>query len=124
MFRHQAEHVPQTLAKAREAEETKHAIDVLEQLRMINRVTAGVLVDARQAKDHDATLKAVDRIQRQIELQAKLLGELSDAPTININVNPQWIEVRAVLLDALAPYPEARIAAAGCLVALGHEVGS
>jgi hypothetical protein len=52
-------------------------------------------------------LKAVDRIQRQLELQAKLLGELQQEGTINVTVSPEWLSIRAVILQAVTPYPEA-----------------
>ncbi len=97
----------------------RHAIDVVAQLRAINGAAMTVLRDARAVHDGDMALKAIDRIYRQIELQAKLLGELDERPTINILVAPEWIAVRAALIDALAPYPDARAAVSGRLVALG-----
>ena len=59
-------------------------LDVVAQLRTINTITLHVLKEARDAKDHDISLKAIDRVQRQIELQAKLLGELDERPQVNL----------------------------------------
>jgi hypothetical protein len=58
------------------------------------------------------------RVQRQIELQAKLLGDLDERPVINVLVSSEWVAVRTVLLEALSPYPDARAAVASRLVAL------
>ena len=116
--RHHDDHLPATLVKAKEAEDVAHAIDVLGQLRAINAATLAVLADARRAGDGDLSLKAIDRVQRQIELQARLLGELDDRPVVNVLVAPEWLLVRATLLDALGAYPEARSAVAARLVAL------
>lgn len=114
LTRHRA-HIPPALAKAQGVAETRQALDVVVQLRAINAATLAILKAARDADDHKLALLAIDRVQRQIELQARLLGELDDRPQINILVNPQWIELRATILQALQPYPEARDALAEAL---------
>jgi hypothetical protein len=55
-------------------------------------------------------LAAIDRAARQLELLARLRGELNEAPVINIHTHPEWIELRIVILRALEPYPEAKAA--------------
>jgi hypothetical protein len=77
-----------------------------------------VLNDARRAGQPDLVLRAADRVQRQLELQAKLLGELDDRPRIDIMLTPEWLSARAALLAALQPYPEARVAVAQRLLSL------
>jgi hypothetical protein len=116
--RHRADHLPAALVKGKEAQEEAHALDVVKQLKAINAATVAILSEARRAGDPDTALKAIDRIQRQIELQAKLIGELDERPQVNILVAPEWLQVRSALLVALSPYPEARAAAAGALVRL------
>ena len=113
--RHQAEHLPKLLTQAQQAEGTAHALDVLQQLRSINGAALSVLRDARNAGDGDLALKAVDRIFRQIELQAKLLGELDERPVINVLLSPEWQQLRGQIVAALAPFPEARVAVAAVL---------
>src|SRR3954451_12797559 len=116
--RHRAEHLPATMVKAQEAEDVAHAIDVVKQLKAINTACLAVLGDARKAGDGELVLKAVDRVQRQIELQAKLLGNLDDRPQISLVTAPEWLVVRATLLQVLQGYPEARAAVAASLLAL------
>jgi len=106
------------MVKAREAEDVGHAIDVVKQLKAINAATLAVLSDARKAGDGDLALKAVDRVQRQIELQAKLLGELDDRPQIALVTAPEWLLVRAALLQVLQDHPAARVAVASRLLAM------
>ena len=120
--RHKATHLPLTIVKAEAAREVQHAqgvvaegLDVVGQLRTINNITLHVLKEARDAKDHDISLKAIDRVQRQIELQAKLLGQLDERPQVNILIAPEWATVKTVLFTALARYPDARVAAAAAL---------
>ncbi len=129
LSRHKADHLPLTVAKAEATRQVEQArgvvaegLDVVAQLRAINSVTMHVLKEARDRHDGELALKAVDRVQRQIELQAKLLGDLDERPQINILVAPEWLAVRTVLLRALTPYPEARTAVAAALT--GVERGS
>jgi hypothetical protein len=119
--RHKDEHMTEMLRKARQAREgatDEHALDVVKQLKAINGASLQILHEARQGQDPQTALKAVDRIQRQIELQAKLLGDLDDRPQVNVIVSPEWVSIRGEILVALRPYPEARQAVAARLVAL------
>jgi hypothetical protein len=122
--RHKEEHLPATMLKAKETEDIGHAIDVVKQLKAINGVALEIMAAARQRGDGDTALKAIDRVQRQIELQAKLLGELDDRPQIDIVLTPEWLTARATLLAALAPYPEARVAVAERLLTLEASTGA
>ena len=116
--RHAANHLPAALLAAAEAEDVRHALDILAQLKAINAASVAILAEARRMGDPDTALKAVDRIQRQIELQAKLLGELDDRPQINVLISGEWLAVRSALLEALQPFPDARSAVSARLVAL------
>jgi len=116
--RHRASHLKDRMIQAaerREDADIRTAIDVIAQLRAINAATIAVLRGARRAKDGELALKAIDRIQRQIELQAKLIGELQPEGTTNISINADWLAIRTVIVGALASYPEARHAVAGAL---------
>jgi hypothetical protein len=116
--RHAANHLPQAMTKAKEEEDVAHAIDIVRQLKAINVASVSILAEARKVGDPTTALRAIDRIQRQIELQAKLLGELDERPVVNVLVSAEWLQVRSVLLSALYPYPDARMAVAGALTAL------
>ena len=113
-------HLAKAVAKAAEAREEKGALDVLQQLKAINGAALSVLKKACNDGDGELQLKAIDRVQKQIELQAKLLGELDESPTVNITINPQWIELRAVIVQALEPFPDARQAVAKVLCEVGE----
>ena len=119
VLRHHDDHLPAVLAKAREAEDVAHAIDVVTQLKAINAAALAVLADARTRGDGELALKAIDRVQRQVELQAKLVGELDERPQITLQTAPEWLQLRGVLLEALRDYPDARRAVAARLLTLG-----
>jgi hypothetical protein len=44
-----------------------------------------------------------------LETIGKVLGELSDAPVVNVIQAPQFVAVRQVILTALERHPEARL---------------
>ena len=116
--RHKNDHLPAHLTKAADVEEEATATGLLARLRALNAETADVLKAARDAEDHELRLKAIARAEKQIELEGRLLGELQNGATVNVAIMPEWLALRAALLAALAPYPEARIAVAERLVAL------
>jgi hypothetical protein len=116
--RHGGEHIPAAIGKSQEAREEAQALDVVKQLKAINGAALAILTAAKKAGDADTQLKAIDRIHRQIELQAKLLGDLDDRPQVNVLIMPEWLAVRTALLAALAPYSEARAAVASALLVL------
>jgi hypothetical protein len=112
---HKASHLKVRMLKVaerREAADIRTAIDVVAQLRAINGASLTILKEARDARDGDLALRAVDRIQKQIELQAKLIGELQQEGTTNITISTEWVQVRTVLMGALKPYPDAAQAVA------------
>jgi len=122
LLRHRANHFPAVVAKAQEVEDVRQALDIVAQLREINGAALTVLGEARRSGDGGLALKAIDRIQRQIELQAKLLGELDERPQINLMVSPEWLAVRLVIVQALMDHPAAQHAVLSALSASGGPV--
>ncbi|MBS3932994.1 MAG: hypothetical protein KGZ35_01425 [Truepera sp.] len=103
-----AGHIPVRLAKAHEASEVASAGTLLARLQALNTETRAILSEARAGQDNELALKAIARCERQLELEARLLGELSEAATVSITVNAEWLELRALVIRALSPYPDAR----------------
>ena len=119
VLRHKA-HVLATLAKATSAAEVVHADDLIGRLLDANRVTLEILAEARAAGELDTALRAVARLEKQIELQGELLGELNRAPTVNIHTAPQWVQLQTLILTTLDPYPEAKAALAAAMQGVAH----
>jgi len=118
--RHRAEHIAKTVQKAQEATEIDHGLDVVKQLRAINGVTMAILSEARRSGNGELALKAIDRIERQITLQGRLIGDLDEGAT-NVNVlvaSPEWLATRGALIAALRPFPDARAAVVAELLKL------
>jgi hypothetical protein len=124
LHRHKSEHLPAAMVKAREAAESTQADSLLDRLVDLNRTTMAILSEARQGNDNELALKAIQRAEKQLELQARLLGELNEAPTVNLLVaNPEWVKVRTAILRALKPYPQAQSAVVLALEGVSHVSG-
>jgi len=81
--RHAIDHIQETIKQTQAAKEEAQSLDVVKQLKTINAVTLAILNEARAGKMHALALSAIDRVQKQIELQAKLLGDI-DKPAPQI----------------------------------------
>ena len=106
--RHSENHLPATLAQAKEAEMVAHADDLLEQVRDLQVRTFAILEAAEASEQHRTALSAIREARGNLELLAKLLGELDDRPTVNVLISPEWLELRTVIIGALEPYTDAR----------------
>ena len=81
--------------------------DLLDQVGGLQRKTLEILTQAERVGNQRTMLLAVEQSRRNLELQAKLLGELKPGKTVNILGMPEWLELKARLMAALQPYPEA-----------------
>jgi hypothetical protein len=104
--RHAASHLALKTAEANRAVER----DILSEVeRIIGRIDRAL--DRVEKAGDDRTLFLGLRERRAtIELLAKLRGELDERAVVNVLALPEWLSVREVLLAALAPYPDARVA--------------
>jgi hypothetical protein len=111
-------HLPRILVKAHDVAETVRADELLAEATAL-QIKAWDLLETAEAQDDQRTaLMAVREIRGCLELLARLLGEFRDQPLVTLIAAPEWLAIRGTLLDALAPYPEARTAVAGRLLAL------
>lgn len=120
--RHKANHLPAALVQAQAAADVARADTLLDQVRDLRRRALAILQQAEQGHDLRAALLAIREARGNLELLAKLLGELKDqAPAVNVLIaSPEWLDFRERLLDALEPYDDARVAV---VEALRHASG-
>jgi hypothetical protein len=116
--RHRSNHLPAKLAKAREAEEVAQADDLLEQVRDLRVRALDILDKAEEAGELRIALSAIREARGNLELLAKLLGELDERPVTNVLVSAEWVTVRKAMMETLDRYPEARVAVAERLAEL------
>ena len=113
--RHAAKHLPEALAVAVDAERVANGDDLLNQVRDLQRRAVAILGRAEEEGDHRVALGAIREARGCLELLGRLAGELQDRQTVNVLINPQWVEIRGVILQALEPHGEAREAVAMAL---------
>jgi hypothetical protein len=107
VYRHKTEHLPAHLIKAKEAEEVARADDLLKQVKNLQIHALDILERAENAGDLRTALAAISQARGNLELLGKLAGELDERPVVNLNVSPEWLELRAVIVGALEPHPAA-----------------
>jgi len=116
--RHMAGHIKQAAKEQQAAREEAKTLDVLAQLRAINAVTLRILTTAKDdPTKQELALKAIDRVQKQLELQAKLLGDI-DTPQVNVILPAPWGDIELAISTALRPFPQAAVAVASALARL------
>lgn len=119
------------MAKAKEADDLEEGLSLMAQLRELNAATREVLTAAQASIKNPGkgecsncvggaamALKAISRLERQLELQARLCGELVRDTSGELGPGVEskaWQDVLRAVMDALAPYPEARQAVADAL---------
>jgi transposase-like protein len=109
-------HAPQHLAAAAARVQDVRGLDVVKQLQAINAASLQVLREARASGDGRLVLQAVDRVQRQLELQARLLGDLAEPQTtVNVLNTGDWPVLRWRIVQALDAFPDARVSVLSAL---------
>lgn len=118
--RHNENHLPVTLTLAQEAKEAACADDLLSQVKDLQKKALTILSKAELSGDLRTAVSAIREARGNLELLAKLVGQLQQEGTVNILIAPEWLQVRAVILAALTPYPDAALSVANALVKVEH----
>jgi len=83
-------------------------VDVLAEMRSLYHRMRTHLEAVDDTDNWQAIRAFHSEARRDLELLAKLLGELSEAPIVNLHVHPEWVQLRTVIVQALEPHPQAR----------------
>ena len=105
----------------REARELQ-AIDVIHQLAQSHQTTQRILEKALSEGKERVALKALEVEIKQLELSAKLTGQLNEAPQVNLLMNPEFMKLKQIIVKQLAPFPEARLALSEALDDIAEDV--
>jgi len=116
--RHAAAHLPEALAASVDAERVANGDNLLRQVRDLQRRAVAILGRAEKEGDHRVALGAIREARGCLELLGRLAGELQERQTVNVLINPQWMEIRGAILHALEPHVKAREAVAKALGAV------
>lgn len=106
--RHAKEHIPKLLARAKDAIEVAEADTLLDRLEALQSRTEEILEEVEGTDLYGVKLGAIREMRRNLELIGEVTKELDRTPTLNLHLKPEWLELRAVIVGAVEPYPEAR----------------
>ncbi len=113
--RHAKDHLPELLAKAKDAVDVAEADDLLSRLEALQSRTLAVLEAVEGTENYSIALAAIREARSNLELIGRVTKELESMPTINLTLNPEYLEARAVIVHALEPFPDARQAVSDAL---------
>jgi hypothetical protein len=121
-------HLAPTIARAVEVREARTIVEVATQIERAEYLVAHALhtlKTAHAAGQHKLALQANDTMREAIAFLSKLAGlGAPDHQTnvqVNINQDQGWLRIRSTIVEALAPFPEARIAVAEALARLDND---
>src|SRR5215210_7328043 len=118
LTRHAKEHLPELLARAKDAVEIAEADSLLDRVEGLYKRTEAILEAAESNSEWGTALAAIRECRGNLELLGRVTKELESAPTFNLHLNPEWIEIRTTIVAALEPHPVARQAVADALAGL------
>jgi hypothetical protein len=106
--RHSKDHLPELLLKAKDAADVAEADSLLMRIEGLYKRTEAILEAAEEGKEWGTALAAIRECRGNLELLGRVTKELESAPTFNLTLNPQWLELRALIVRAVEPFPDAR----------------
>lgn len=122
MYRHKNDHaskrVAARVAKAQDAKDVADADDLLAQIKALRNRSIGILQKAEQAGDYRTALMGIREARGCVETLMEVEGELDRRGVVNVVINPQWVELRTVIIGALEGHPEALRAVSGALASI------
>jgi transposase len=105
---HVREHLPKLLALARDAEREARADSLLDRVEALQSRTEAILTSTEGTDLYSVQLQAIREMRHNLELIGEVTKELDRTPTLNLHLNPEWLEIRTAIVLALEPHPDAR----------------
>lgn len=108
--RHKDAHLSPALRAVVAGRDSAGAVKAVDRIEALYAQASAVLEAANAEGKAALSLAAIKELRGIVELLARLTGELDERPTVqvlNVAASPEWDALRAVVLGALRPYPEA-----------------
>lgn len=120
--RHNDNHMAAKLVALRKAKADTDDTSALTRLEDLYERTNSLLAQAEHSGSTPQALQAVREARTTLESIAKITGELNEKPTLTINLaaSPEWARLQALILGALAGFPDARLAVAEAIDIVGE----
>jgi hypothetical protein len=98
--RHRAKDLPGTLLQAKEAQVVANGNDLLAQMQDLTVRTMRIYTNAEKSGDPKIALKAIGEMRRNLELFARLMGELESRKPLQVTTN-----FNVEMTNQMAPVP-------------------
>ncbi|MBV9405138.1 MAG: hypothetical protein JO211_07325 [Acidobacteriaceae bacterium] len=114
-------HIPQLLVEASRHTDHFEADAILMRVEDLERETLEALEQAKAQDELGFVLASIREQRHNLELVSKIRQIIQTAPQVNVAISPQ---VQQVIIEALGPYPDAKLAVADALGQVGEAAGS
>jgi hypothetical protein len=122
--RHVSEgHISELIALASDAERAAKADTLLDRIEALQSRTEAILASLEGTDLYSVQLAAIREMRHNLELIGEVTKELNRTPTLNLHLNPEWLEIRTAIVVALERHPEARTAVLRALDRVGNGKG-
>lgn len=124
ILRHTRSHLPKAAIEAAKIEraeaEGRRGATLLEQAHELLDKARDLLAKAEDSGDIQTALRGVKEARECLVFIGRLTGDV-EPDAINIVVNAQFVSFQQLIIDALAPYPDARAAVAARLAHISEQ---
>lgn len=103
--------LPNLLSKSTELKaevESYQGNQTLIEVRELKVKALEILAEAQEAGDLKTALMGIREARACLELCMKAEGQIRDGPQVTIINNPEWVELRTVIIQALDDFPQAK----------------
>ena len=111
LARHKESHIPELLSKSSDLKAEVESIQgnqTLAEVRELKVKALDILAEAQEAGDLKTALMGIREARSCLELCMKAEGQIKDGAQIKIINNPEWVELRTVIIQALDDFPQAK----------------
>ena len=109
LYRHRKNHLTRSLSEDPKVKELRITDNAVETLRNMLQKLREIEKKAERAKNLNISILAIREVCRITELLEKIAGRLKDSE-VNIYMNLQFVTIQTAIVEALEPYPEAKLA--------------
>lgn len=108
--RHTKDHLPALLVRAHAAQEAADADELLSRVQAMTQKMEIWIDRAERSYEYSEVRSFAGEWRKQMELLARLAGQLQHHTTLNLHLNPEWLEIKVLIVEALGEHPAARAA--------------
>jgi hypothetical protein len=99
----------------------EEALNVINALTASHNTTLKIMREALNERDWRTALMALQTELKQLDLMAKLNGQLSQTPQNDFLRGRVFVKLRQIVVKKLAPFPDARLALSEGLEAIEQD---